>query len=70
MPECFMGEEFLGILDVAKLLKRPPMLIMVIFEDKRILALTLLRKKVNTSRTKLCTLALYFSIAFSLKPKW
>ena len=65
-----MGQEFLSVLDVPELLERPPVLIVVVFEDEGILALTLLCKKVNTSRTKLCIRALYFSIAFSLKPEW
>lgn len=65
-----MGEEFLGVLDVSELLEWPPVLVVVVFENKGILVLTLLCKKLSTSRTKLCTLALYFSTAFYLKPKW
>lgn len=64
-----MGKEFLSVLDVSELLEWPPMLVVVIFKDKRILTMTLLCKNVDTSRTKLCTLTLYFSIAFYLKSK-
>jgi hypothetical protein len=66
VAEGLEGHELSSVLDVAELLQRAPVLVVVVFEDERLLCLALLFQWRGTSRRKLLTFSCCFSRAFSL----
>lgn len=66
VPEGLEGHKLAGILHISEWLDRPPVLVMIILEHKRLLGAGLLNVSCFTSLTKLWTFSLIFSFDISL----